>query len=461
MAIGPFLCTFAAAVFLCFCAPVWGQEDAPSSPAPASESDAGRLAEAEALIQRGRFNEALVLLRPLTERGTIERQVLFLIGLASSGAAQQSGVAEEDRETLLDAAIAAFRSILIRDPSLVRVRLELALAFFLKEEDGLAQNHFGRVLAGNPPASVVKNINRFMRIIRARRRWSGYFGFSLAPDTNINAASDAQFIYIRGLPFRRDDQVVASSAIGVVGWGGYEYQYPLADRWRLRTGFDVNHREYKGGQFDQTFVQGHVGPRFFVSRNTEMSLLASVSQRWWGGSSFNYDYGARLEVEHVFYPGFRLSGRATWQDRKYQQNQGLAGPVMVFSLGGSYVLFPTMQLTGLVGYSQQDSRWDRWDSQGYWFRVGTNVALPWGFTVGLSGEFRWTDYQAGWAPFIADDTTPRRDQTRILGATLLNRGLTVFGFSPQLAFSNQLRTSNAQAFDYKRNLIELRWVRQF
>ena len=26
------------------------------------------------------------------------------------------------------------------------------------------------------------------------------------------------------------------------------------------------------------------------------------------------------------------------------------GPVMVFSLGASYVLFPTVQVTGLVGY---------------------------------------------------------------------------------------------------------------
>ncbi len=36
----------------------------------------------------------------------------------------------------LDEAIAAFRSLLITQPELVRVRLELARAFFLKEEDG-------------------------------------------------------------------------------------------------------------------------------------------------------------------------------------------------------------------------------------------------------------------------------------------------------------------------------------
>ena len=436
-------------------------EDVPSSSAATGESARVSIGTARALIKIGRFNEALIILRALTERGETETDVLFLIGLAATGAAQKPGVTEDDRETLLNAAIAAYRSILVHEPGLVRVRLELGLAFFLKEEDDLARRHFERVLAGQPPALVVANVTKFLRVMRARRRWNGYFGFSLAPDTNINAASDAQFIYIRGLPFRRAAQVVASSDIGVVGWGGAEYQYPLAERWRLRAGFDVNHREYKGGQFDQTFVQGHVGPRWFLSQTTEMSLLASASQRWWGGSPFNYDFGARLEVEHRFSRGLRASGRATWQDRKYQQNPGLAGPVMVFSLGTSYVLFPTVQVNGLVGFLQQDSRWDRWDSQGYWFRVGTNVALPWGFTVGLSSEFRWTDYKSGWFPFIADNTARRADRTRILQATLLNRALTVYGFSPQVSFSNQLRESNAQAFDYQRNLVELRWVRQF
>ena len=68
-------------------------------------------------------------------------------------------------------------------------------------------------------------------------------------------------------------------------------------------------------------------------------------------------------------------------------------------------------------------------------------ALPWA----LSAEFRLTDYESGWFPFVADNTGPREDQTRILRATLLNRAITVFGFSPQVVFSNQVRESNAHA----------------
>ena len=432
-----------------------------AAPGRAHLSSDPRIRTARVLVQRNRFAEALQILRPLAPDHPDQTDVRFLLGLAASRWSQEPDVGEEQRLALLGEAIAAFRSILIRQPGLVRVRLELALAFYLMEEDQLARNHFERALVGRLPKALVANINSFLNIMRARRRWRGYFGFSLAPDTNINAASDAEVVYIGGLPFRRGTQGRASSDIGIVGWGGGEYQFPLADRWRLRTGIDVNHREYKGNRFDQTFVGGQVGPRWLINRNTEMSLLATASQRWFGGSSFNYDFGARLEVEHRVFAGLRLSGRAAWQDRKYQQNTFLEGPLMVFSLGANYVLFPTVQVNLLVGYLQQDSQERRWDSTGYWTRVGTNVALPWGFTVGASAEFRWTNYQSGWLPFIADNSTPREDQTRILQATLLNRAITVFGFSPQVLFSNELRESNAQLFDFKRNRVEMRFIRQF
>ena len=437
--------------------------DAPVSATPGRVhlSADPRVTTARLLVGRNRFAEALEILRALAPDHPNQTDVRFLLGLAAVRGSQERGLDDEQREALLDEAIAAFRSILITRPGLVRVRLELGLAFYFKEENNLAREHFERALVGKPPEALVANVTRLLKVIRARRRWDAWFGFSIAPDTNINAASDAEFIYINNLPFRRGATGRASTGIGIVGWGGGEYQYPLAERWRLRSGLNVNHREYKGNRWDQTFLSGYVGPRWLITRDTDVSLLATASKRWWGGSSLNYDYGARLEVRHRVYAGLRLNARAQWSDRKFQQQKFLEGPLMVFSLGARYVPLPTVQVNALVGYQQQDTVFHPWSSDGYWTRVGTNVALPWGFTVGLSAEFRWTNFEPGWHPFIADDSTPREDQTRILQATLLNRAITVFGFSPQIAFSNQVRESNAQLYDFKRNLVEMRWVRQF
>ena len=120
---------------------------------------------------------------------------------------------------------AVLHAILINQPGLERVRLELARAFFYKKEDKLARRHFARVLAGNPPTPVVINIQQFLTEIRARRRWSMYLGSTLKPSTNIGRNSDTEIINIFGFPFRRDTSESEKSGVGISIWTGGEYNF--------------------------------------------------------------------------------------------------------------------------------------------------------------------------------------------------------------------------------------------
>ena len=312
---------------------------APASPGRSHLSSDPRVKTARALVERKRFVEALEILRPLAAS---EHPDQIDIRFSSPGPVCQPGVSAiraRGRDTSRAPGRGDRRVPVHPDPRAGPRARAPGTGPGLLSEGGrcqLARGHFERALVGRPPEALVANINGFLNVMRARRRWSGYFGFSLAPDTNITAASDADIIYINGLPFRLDQRQV-SSGIGIVGWGGGEYQFPLAQRWRLRTGINVNHRDYKGGRFDQTFVWPATwGRASSMSRNTEMSLLASVSQRWWGGSSFNYDYGARLEVLHrvlqcrraIERPGELVRTGTIPAELKF-----LEGPLMVFSLG--------------------------------------------------------------------------------------------------------------------------------
>ena len=56
---------------------------------------------------------------------------------------------------------------------------------------------------------------------------------------------------------------------------------------------------------------------------------------------------------------------------------------------------------------------------------------------------------------------PRADRTRSLRVSVHNRALTILGFSPQISLVNEVRTTNAQLYDYTRTGGELRFVRQF
>ena len=121
--------------------------------------------------------------------------ILFRIGMTALAASERAD-SDEARRELYDKAIAAFRLILVNRPELIRVRLELARTFFLKGQDGLARRHFELVLAGGVPPVVAANIRRFMNAMQTRKRFTGYFGAAFAPDSNLNAASESEIIYI-------------------------------------------------------------------------------------------------------------------------------------------------------------------------------------------------------------------------------------------------------------------------
>ncbi len=439
--------------------------DGPAAPTSAAVSDpvsalAAGLAEARALVRAGRFAEALRLLRPLARGSTVGAGVLFNIGLAATGASQRPGLSAAARTALLDEAIAAFRRMLIDRPGLVRVRLELARAFFLKRDDRLAQRHFERVLAGSPPTAMATNIRRFLAEIRTRRRWTFRVGAALAPDSNIGAESGERIIYIFGLPFRRDRRRLTSSGVGLALWAGGEYQHPLGERLRLRAGADILRHEHAGAKYDRTTLSAHAGPRWLIDADTEASLLPDARLHWLGNAVDHRDLGVRAELVRRLGRRVTANAQASWHLRRYRERTSLDGPIVDVSLGAAWAATPTVRLDGAVGWGRERPRDEQWRLTRRRIRAQISVALPWGFTAGAGGALHWTDYRGGWFPYTTDGSA-RRDRTWFARLSVYNRSVTLAGFSPQLSVVREVRRTNAQLFDYRRTAGELRFVRLF
>ena len=465
MVMNPARCAMLAVVAIVLAAPFGaiGEEGGDASvaaPAQGVSDSAAGTEEAQALLREGRLIEALDLLRSLAHGPEVDADVVFLIGLTAVELSRQPGVPAAAREALLEEAIAAFRFMLINRPELVRVRLELARAFFLKGEDDLSREQFERVLAGNPPAPVVANVRSFLAEIRARRRWTLRGGFALAPDTNIGASSEERIIYISGLPFVRDAEELSTSGIGLSAWLSGEYQYPWGDRRRLRAGADVSRRDYAGSTFDQTFVSVHGGPRWLIGANAEASLLASVQRRWTAGDQLYDALGARLETGRRFSRRVTANAWASYHGRGYRTQTHLDGPVADLTLAGAWVVSSTVRADAAVGWGQERPELERWRHKRKWLRLGLTVALPRGFTVGGSGEMRWADYEGDWFPHTTGGE-PREDRTRSFRLSVHNRAFAWQGFSPRLSVVHEVRDTNAQLYDYERTGGELSFVRVF
>ena len=266
--------------------------------------------EARRLLSRGDAPGALALARQAAADDPDDPDANFVLGMsalvialdeASPGGGPWTG---NERQALLDEAADAFRRILANRPGLPRPRLELArvlfergrcreppehlLRHFLGDECAAAERHFRRVMASEPPPVVVANVNRFLAAIRARKRLSGSFAITVAPDTNINSATAAEKVRIFGFPFTLNEDARPSTGIGLRLRGAGEYQHPLAfrglgaDAARLRIGAAVLRTDYGGRRFDETTVSLHAGPRLLYGRG-EVSLLATMNRRWYAG----------------------------------------------------------------------------------------------------------------------------------------------------------------------------------
>ena len=425
------------------------------------------MANAQALAQAGRFGDALAFLRPLTNAREVDAEVLFLYGTIAVQASQLPGLPEEIRTTTLDEAITAFHTMLVSRPDLVRVRLELARALFLKGEDRLAKQHFEAVLAGNPPEAVRANVQQFLNQIRARKRWTVNLGFALAPDTNIGAVSEGRTVNIpvfgTELPFVLDDPEEVRSGVGISVWAGWEYQHPTGPRSRLRFGADIQRREYEGSDFDQMTASVHAGPRWLLTPRSEASLLMSARQHWAGTAPQYHDLGGRLELNHRFSGTVTGDLHLSMHDRRYREqddDESRDGPVANITFGGSWVVRPTVRADLSLGYSSESPETERLGLSSRWVRTGITTALQSGLTLGGTVTLRRADYDREFRPFTPAGET-RSDTTRTLRLTAQHRGFRLGRFSPQFSLGRETRTSNAQLHDYKRTFGEVSFVRQF
>jgi len=462
------------------CTAPWSAEHVPAPEmnvdAPARGSVESALNAAVFLFTQGEVDAAVDAVRPYLSEDARTVDMLFEVGMITLGAAQTTPPSDvAGRDALLDSSIAVFRAILAAHPEFIRVRLELARAFFLKGRYGLARRNFEFALAANPPAPVVANINRHLAMIQARRRWSGYFGMALAPDTNIGAAEDNEKIQLPN-PFKRNEFLAfdrnpdsrIQSGIGLSLWAGGEYQQPLAPNLRLRLGGDVSRREYEGSRFDSMRLGGHVGPRWLVDARTEASLLFTTHRDWTGNDQpYSRSLGLRLEAFRRLSP--RLSGQldASWRARRHDTATRRDGPARDLSIGLRRAMTPTLQANVRAGLGRERPEDENLRNRTQWLSLGASSTLPRGFNVSGTLTGRWTDYEGpGRTPNnvvseMGTSPPPRKDITRSVRLSALKRDFTIRGFSPQVSVIRERRDSNAQQSDFRRTGGDLSFVRQF
>jgi len=475
------------ALMLFPCAPAFAEEGA-------ALDQAAVVARAKKMIFAGKPLDALDLLRPLAELEPDNTDAHFFRGMAALAAARlpkgapDAPAGEKARRKLRDEAVESYRRILRRRPGLAGARLRLAQSLFergrcLGEPEDLlehlfgddcdaAAHHFRRALAGRLPDKVAGAVARYLAVVQARKRVSGHFSMAFAPDSNVNAGTDAKTFRLRWLPleFKINEDARKTSGAGVVVSASGDYRHPLKLEplprmmTRLRVGGGFHRREYDHSAFDDMTVFLHAGPEALFPRG-RVSLLGRAERRWYAGEPISYGLGARLEG--VLRVGRRLwlGGAVERMERRHRGARANDGPRLDVDLNAAFQATPAVTLGGRGGWNRtlakSPSLRARTRKMGGFasFRLPPVLGVA-GFGLALSHDVLLTAYDDPGYFLISPNA--RRDRLSLSRVTIFNETLEMFGFTPALSLARERRDTNIlDIFDYSRHQAEISLRRVF
>ncbi len=426
--------------------------EAPSAPGGTSQQRPivikDPLATASALIDHGKYDDAAIILNAIDQMPPNDRakfnatERAFLRGRIAFG--------HGDYKT----AIKYYEAILAQHPEAVRVRLELARSLLMDGKYDRAQRHFELVLAGDIPKNVAANINRFLDQIRAQRTWRFRANAAIAPDTNINNATDSQTVDIFGLPFSLGEDARRNSGIGIFTSGGVEYRPKLSDTTRLLTNLQIQRTEYRGGDFDDMIVSGNLGPEMNYGR-VVLGVSGVGFRRWYGNRGYNSGVGAQFNISGRVTQTFGLGLTVLAEDIHYDLDPTHSGPLLSTIISAFFSLTPASSIRPYIGLNREFANASFQRNTAY--RVGFEYyrELPWGITLSVSPDFVIRPFDEMQPAF----GITRHDRLYEVSTEIVKRDFKVLGFAPYVDYTFTHNHSNISLYKFSRHRIGFGFTR--
>ncbi|MEM1078977.1 MAG: tetratricopeptide repeat protein [Pseudomonadota bacterium] len=360
-------------------------------------------------------------------------------------------------------AIPFFLRLLAADPTLVRVRLELARAYYVAELWDRARQEFFTVLSGDLPEIVRVRVLSFIRSIDARRGfdWNLSVGLATVGDARSYDSDVVDLDFGFGvLPstLDRDD-----SALGLRVVGSAAYRKAL-DRSLFSAGDTVafvganlDLTDGPNQQFDDTTIGVDAGLRFLAAQ-TSVAVSTFGSTRYIAGSKLEDRYGIRLIFERRTLLGGSIFGSASLAQLESALSTKRSGTVVTTELGFRRSLGGRAAIGTALRYEDnrvEDFSADYKDSQ---IRVFGSIDAAFGLTLSPTIYARFRDFDNPNPLFTAN-----RDE-RAVGVELTVQKSDIFvgdGFSPFARVSYERTKSDIAAYRYRETEFQLGFERRF
>lgn len=351
---------------------------------------------------------------------------------------------------------ALFRKILERDPNLVRVRLELARTLFLEKKDEDADYQFRLAAAARPGTMVARNIVRFRQAIRARRSWRFDIDFGIAPDSNINSATDKQSVGIYGLPFRLDPNARARSGTGLFAGGDVSVRLNRFGKVPVYLGAYGRWTRYADRRFDDAYGGAEAGPEFSLGGG-RLRTTGTALMRWYGHRPLVASFGGHLDYEKLVGDRWTLGGTLIGRHNDYYRRSDVDGWDVEALASANR---PLGRTTLGFAYAGIERDWANDPGQSYWRAqagIGILKEIAWGLRPRLTIDVA---RQLGDGP-LAPFAEKRRDWLVQGSFSIYRRDWNVAGFAPSLSLTVTRNHSTLSLYHERRVRGEVRLAKAF
>lgn len=351
------------------------------------------------------------------------------------------------------AAVPILQRILADQPTLVRVRLELARALYLNRDFGRSRKQFMLALsAPGVPRAVKRNILRFLRAIDQHSGFSASLSFSLAPPAQGGRQYDTNVVYLNVvngavLPFRLERAKPPATT--------FQAQISARQQWRLGRGPGRSRATayLRGGAWvqlapDSSFNESvlDLAPGYALSWRRTTLALEQVNTALTSGNQLSETrVGGRIAVERRNASGGALVWSLSDAWAQSQATPQSSGTLMDASLGLQQSLHGSGAVALTLGY---EARRTRRADFGY-----RQISLK------LARHFEWRN---GWTldaslyglVYRQDAVTPgflaRRNETEVGADLRLSRAgwLLLNRYAPFIQIGETRHNSNIRAYAY-------------
>jgi tetratricopeptide (TPR) repeat protein len=355
-----------------------------------------------------------------------------------------------------EAAVAALERMLLFNPNLPRVDLELGVLYYRMGSFEAAQAYFDKARSFNPPPEVAARVDEYLGKIREAEQTSqisGFFFTGAQYQSDANVAPGSPLIRSPIGDVLLDSQFVKQRDVNFFATGAALYSYDLGTQ--NRDTIEVNGIGYanhylKFNRLDLDLGEITAGPRF---RFPNVPYVADVSLKPYGivnevglgERQYFWTGGAGVETTGTFFGD--VATKLAWEYRQKTfanapqrpLSSGLSGHDNVVTLAVTKPIAPNQTVSAEFDYLGQSTRFK--------FYSNHTFAVSAGYKIRYADPFGWWRYpfetavfgSRSWALYEAPDPC-------------CNTNPSPFFFSPSNRFDRRWRFGVTQIFQVADNL---------